>query len=95
MSKLTLIDDDTATLCGGPASTLLSVVISQAEPPVSITVDFHDCASTADLAAGNKKASITLSAQATNVSHIFDGALFPKGLVVKASVPCTVTVESA
>ena len=95
MSKLTLIDDATATLVGGPTTSLLSVLISNTEPPAAITVDFHDCATTGDLAAGNKKASVFLSAQAPNVSHIFDGALFRQGLVVKASVPCTVTVESA
>ena len=94
MSKLTLIEDTTATLVGGPATSLFSILISNTEPPAAITVDFHDCTATGDLAAGNKKASVTLSAQATNVSHIFDGALFVKGLVVKSDTACTITIES-
>jgi hypothetical protein len=94
MSKLTLIDSTDATLVGGPTTSLLSISLFNAEPPVAITCDIHDCASTGDLAAGNKVATIICGQAANDASHIFDGVLFKKGLVVKLDVAGTCNVET-
>lgn len=94
MSKLTLVNGTTGVLVGGEVTSLLSICITASEPPVNSVIDLHDVGAVADLAAGNKVASYNVGAQTTTITHVFDGVLFRKGLVVKCSGAVPVVVET-
>ena len=96
MGRLTHLESSTGLLCSAGPVTLLSILISQTEPAATpgATIDFHDVATVGGLGASNKVISLVLSAQnGIGFSHLFDGAHFAKGLVVKCSEAVPVTVE--
>jgi hypothetical protein len=95
MSKVTYVNGTTGVLADDGPALLLSVCITPSEPPVNSQIDFHNVGAVADLAAGNKVFSMNVGAQTTAINHQFDGAVFPKGLVIKASGAVHIVVETA
>ena len=94
MSRILMVNTDTATLVGQGPVMLLSILTSNPEPfPNAMTIDFHNVATAAGLAASNLVFSISFSPQGGHISHQWDGALFPAGLVVKCSAALELTIE--
>jgi len=96
MSSTAYISDDSATLVGKGPVILLSVLVGTTEPPPAggITIDFHNVATAgATLNDANRKMRVLMAQNATNLSHTFDGVVFPKGLVIKASGALHINVE--
>ena len=96
MGSTAYISDDSATLVGKGPVILLSVLVGTTEPPPAggITIDFHNVATDgATLNDSNRKLRVLMAGTATHLSHTFDGVVFPKGLVVKASGALHINVE--
>jgi hypothetical protein len=89
-----MVNTDTATLVGQGPVMLLSILTSNPEPfPNAMTIDFHNVGTAAGLAAANLVFSISFSPQGGHISHQWDGALFPAGLVVKCSSAMEINLE--
>lgn len=90
-----MVNTANPTLVASGPTMLLSILTSQPEPfPAAMTIDFHNVGATADLATSNLVFSISFNPQGAHISHQFDAAMFPAGLVVKCSSALEVTLET-
>tara|TARA_R110001592_G_scaffold102696_3_gene289743 strand:+ start:1086 stop:1361 length:276 start_codon:yes stop_codon:yes gene_type:complete len=90
-----MVNATAATLVASGPTILLSILTSNPEPyPNAMTIDFHNVATAAGLAASNLVFSISFSPQGGHISHQFDAAMFPAGLVVKCSSALETIIET-
>lgn len=96
MSRITMVNTDSATLVSSGPTILLSILTSKPEPwpDPNLTIDFHNVGVAGDIVGSNLVFRITFGSQGEHISHQFDAAMFPAGLVVKCSHALELTLET-